>query len=520
MGYYIFGCGDYGRKVYDILNSNEIIGFIDNNQDKCSTLFLNKKVYHISEIEQDNENQIIIGVMPLSKAEAEIENQLLQYGMSYLKYNDIVARLAYRREKVSNPAVFLLSECIIRQDYIRVEDNIGESIHVHIGNFRISLSINEFIYVANAIIYAGKEMLKLKGIEFECLDLSSLDWEWLCKYNQIESIKEKSVRLGDLLTIKRVSGKNFIIPLNESRLVCAFNGDTEEMEEFEQSNLYNMSNTERLKSVANVIAEKGYPFDNKYIMINQYNQIYDGDHRAAYLFNLYGAEYIIPVIEITFKDEKKPVIEAYSGYMVEKKHAIDDQIEKFYYNDSKELLKILNTNNIKYYSVSYMPDNLIIVIDAEGMGTIKKKFPNGSESSIECIYGLDKPFHINFKDKNIVITTALYCKSMLNGALMPLDKFVQAYAWNNIRLEQSTGYWISDEVISYLIQLTRCIFDDGIFDEYAKDYFEKYVNFVYDINLQCIMKKVFFGASDGILHDITNKEYDCVVDHYLKFKKY
>lgn len=92
LAYYIFGCGDYGRRVYNILNSNEIIGFIDNNQDKLGTLFLNKKVYHISEIKYSDEDQIIIGVMPFSRAEAEIEKQLLQYGISYLKYNDILDR--------------------------------------------------------------------------------------------------------------------------------------------------------------------------------------------------------------------------------------------------------------------------------------------------------------------------------------------------------------------------------------------------------------------------------------------
>ena len=46
---------------------------------------------------------------------------------------------------MSNPAVFKLAETVIGDQKIVIEDNIGESIHLHIGLVRIDMTVKEFV---------------------------------------------------------------------------------------------------------------------------------------------------------------------------------------------------------------------------------------------------------------------------------------------------------------------------------------------------------------------------------------
>ena len=62
---------------------------------------------------------------------------------------------------MSNPGVIILDSCkksifqkILNRNsfrYFQIEDNIGESIHLHFDDFRIELSISDFFEVCDAI---------------------------------------------------------------------------------------------------------------------------------------------------------------------------------------------------------------------------------------------------------------------------------------------------------------------------------------------------------------------------------
>ena len=52
---------------------------------------------------------------------------------------------------MSNPAVFELAQSIIANQKICIEDNIGESIHLHIGLVRIDMTVKEFQNLASTL---------------------------------------------------------------------------------------------------------------------------------------------------------------------------------------------------------------------------------------------------------------------------------------------------------------------------------------------------------------------------------
>ena len=80
---YLFGAGDYGEKIYDLLcKEKDIQGFIDNNIEKQKQGYCGKKVYDISEIDKTKDDVgIILCVSPYTRK--PIMQQLMAEGYRY-----------------------------------------------------------------------------------------------------------------------------------------------------------------------------------------------------------------------------------------------------------------------------------------------------------------------------------------------------------------------------------------------------------------------------------------------------
>ena len=133
---------------------------------------------------------------------------------------------------MSNPAVYVLGETKIKENKIRIEDNLGEAIHIHIGDFRFSLSINEFNRVVDQMELAANILLKQKGLSLNFFDKNALDWDWLHRYEEIEKIELIKIKIKNLLT----KGESFIspqiqeiIPISECRQYKALCNDCSEL---------------------------------------------------------------------------------------------------------------------------------------------------------------------------------------------------------------------------------------------------------------------------------------------------
>lgn len=80
--YYLFGAGQYGHQIYEVLNGEiNIAGFIDNDSEKQGTYYCQKQVYSLDEIkkEMDQTTGIIVTVSPNTRR--TIIEQLKAYGL-------------------------------------------------------------------------------------------------------------------------------------------------------------------------------------------------------------------------------------------------------------------------------------------------------------------------------------------------------------------------------------------------------------------------------------------------------
>lgn len=66
---------------------------------------------------------------------------------------------------MSNPTVFELNKSIIRNNILFIEDNIGESIHFHIGLVRFDLSIEEFYAISQKLIKILAEQVQVDNFD-------------------------------------------------------------------------------------------------------------------------------------------------------------------------------------------------------------------------------------------------------------------------------------------------------------------------------------------------------------------
>lgn len=205
---------------------------------------------------------------------------------------------------MSNPAVINLIETKTSLGIFRIEDNIGEAIHLHLGDIRYDLTIEEFCRLSKDISEALTNFLNVEGFHTE-----NFSGEFLFQIADIlpelVSIKEDNVMLEDLqVDIKGKYGLDKMVKLPKSRVIRALKGDDKENNQRDERNYYSQKNNTRLQEMLNSIKIYGYPVNNnKVVLFNDENHIWDGQHRAGCLYYLNG-NISIPVVRMYFVDNK------------------------------------------------------------------------------------------------------------------------------------------------------------------------------------------------------------------------
>ena len=64
---------------------------------------------------------------------------------------------------MSNPAVFRLNKSNIRGNVISIEDNIGESIHIHMGLVRFDLTTEELNNITQTLLTVLNDQIAVEG---------------------------------------------------------------------------------------------------------------------------------------------------------------------------------------------------------------------------------------------------------------------------------------------------------------------------------------------------------------------
>ena len=216
---------------------------------------------------------------------------------------------------MSNPGVITLAEGLINNQSFKIEDNIGESIHVHYGNIRIEFSVHEFIQFVDAVIEIAE---KLCGIDFySCKRFDPIFLADL-KDNliKIKRIEYRNVKVSELLTI---NSNNEIIELTEGRAIKAYKGDYEELGKWRQTNYLFEDNRKRLERVTASIKNYGYDYQKGCIVVyNDGKIIVDGFHRASAIIDIYGRDKEITIAQFwtdgSLSDENTELYYSYERY--------------------------------------------------------------------------------------------------------------------------------------------------------------------------------------------------------------
>lgn len=205
---------------------------------------------------------------------------------------------------MSNPAVIKLKSGRIKNSKVWLDDNFGESIHIHIDDHRVDLTVNEFEQLYDDLCKVMNGLFQIDGLDFSTIDPVFLEcflWRIL---PTISHIKYDNVHLEDLWA--PFDGRKF--KLKDSVGVKALKGISDENEGFRNSHHLGQTDQQRLNACLESIRENGYPFQNKYIiLLGDVNLIYDGQHRASCLYYLHG-NIEVPVIRIysNYYDIKEP----------------------------------------------------------------------------------------------------------------------------------------------------------------------------------------------------------------------
>ncbi len=207
---------------------------------------------------------------------------------------------------MSNPGVISLVRKVIGGQLLKIEDNIGESIHIHFGdNLRLDLSIAEFMDFTNRMADALNRMIDIPGVNVRNLCPIYLN-EQLREFADLERVEVDQVRLGRLLTeFVDEDGRKYLGPIADSRISKALrDGDTRELLQREQCNLRGETNLRRADAIFASIRDNGYPYKNRYIILhNSGYYIRDGLHRASCLLHLLG-DVDVPVLRLHFREDR------------------------------------------------------------------------------------------------------------------------------------------------------------------------------------------------------------------------
>lgn len=438
---------------------------------------------------------------------------------------------------MSNPAVKLLSETTIKGKNFRIEDNLGESIHIHIGDFRFELTIEEFKEFANSIYESAREFLSISGIDLEMIDSTSLDWNWLSRYSEIKKISLKRVKMKDLYTRDYVDGNDEmlrIMKVNESLKMKVLTKKENMVSKKNSSSV----DKERLQSILDVIKEKGYPYDGKYIMVNQFNQIYDGDHRAAGLLFLYGEEFTIPVLEVEFESEptideqlrtESRLIEEYNKKKKNYTEPIKQWSEEMNFLDItlNEFEELLDEKKIRFYIVDYPLKNedkkkvvdLAIFVNE---GTLMDICRNLNISyyganyyrKYKFLYSMQRGVYIKLKDKEVMLFDRLCCKSKYEESFVPLDKEIQKFAKEELFVDKRTKMKFAGEITKLIYVICNAVFNQNGFDTSDCDYILKHRDLLTEGTIRNLLKKEFFLYTDEFLKLLGKGEFDKAFDYH------
>lgn len=213
---------------------------------------------------------------------------------------------------MSNLAVLTLADAGSKKGKFKrfiIEDNIGESIHLHIDDMRVDFSVENFLEFSKVIKDSLENLDFLKGYKLENFDQQFL---YECA-DLLPHLKSVNIEYIELSKLKCIVHSNYRSDLNLIKLVPIdkvpaykfLQCENEDFIKYGQFNYLGVNNENRLLEILDSVKLNGYPFKDEYLVLfNGEDIIRDGQHRAAILAHLFGLDKKVHIMRFHFDGSK------------------------------------------------------------------------------------------------------------------------------------------------------------------------------------------------------------------------
>lgn len=446
---------------------------------------------------------------------------------------------------MSNPSVCFLSSVVIDGMNFRIEDNLGEAIHIHIGKLRITLSVKDYFIFAESVLRAAKELFHIRGVALEKLSAESLKGEWLPYYDKIESVQVEYAELESLYMKESYVGNRAIkriISLKESGYIKVLKGDRSDIEYYEEPGKLQPSRKQKLDFINQRIEKEGYPWNDDLIFVNQEGYIYDGIKRASCLYALYGGKKKIPVLRICYFgeksiDEQRKMAED-KVHMWNKTHVDNENIQRYEIRDEKrvqlkQIIKELNRMNIPFFLIKKEKRNIkgellahATIITKEGwLNVIKENLTMPYQNvtpydDYQFLYTASKPLYYLTVDGPILICDRLCCKSKFEKYILPMDRYIIKESWKNIEWNEKWKCYYATSKIYILMILMDALLECECFKQTDIDFIESHKELLHQQDFKTMVEKEFYHYASQLIEYLLSYQYDRAISMYEKFAEY
>ena len=488
---------------------------------------------------------------------------------------------------MSNPAVVRLTSTQVCGREVKIEDNLGEAIHIHLGEIRVDLTVEEFEKLSQQCENILDQMDTLINTSlFSWRNLNpiflqnpkNMDMLFRLKNAYITKVKVKDILVDSYVTLPFVGSVPAYRGIRHSRVVKALEGKNEDNEKYSQLNNLFTSNAKRLKENMDSIKTNGYPYNEEYIILNQDNMIIDGQHRAACLYYLFGSEYEIPVMKWEFEDSshtyfpsRKTAIEiVLRSYLLWSRSWFSKIIRlpfqlyrKLKNKKTVKKQKLLNNKTTKQQKLvnGKTPNDILclqeiidILVDQEiDFLVLDNNYATFEQKKVGLTLLVDKESHTRFEtcmswygfakeqmfsekynylyslEKDTIYSNGyisihafnqLFCKSMFENAMVPLDKTINKAAWTTKKYNESLKCFQVGNTVSTILMIVQSIFFDGRFSEKRKEDIQSYFFHLENDQGKELLYNVFFRFTDTLLKLIQTGQFDDIIKEYVSFIDY
>lgn len=328
---------------------------------------------------------------------------------------------------MSNPAIKLLVNTDIGSNNLRIEDNLGESIHIHLGVLRIEMSVSDFENLETVVMGCTRNILSEEEIKLLMNNpYKILDDKW-----QLSFIPDKSGNGGKTSGIARVL---------------------------------------RLHLKKNVFLRQIYK-NLKYLFKSTIDQNKKINFQSFIDYLNESAQYCI--VENVIKD--RIFDEDYSEIIVK-----EDKYE--------EVIGFLNNNAVVNNINPY--------------------------DDYDNLYSLDKPIIYDLSDRTVVVYSKMYCMSLFEKAILPLDSYVQSCLWNTLN-----GHNMSAEVV-YIYFVTKYIMNRWVLNNDDIEFLNKNLCLLDSEMVRTGLEREFFMYTTQLTDSLNKKEYVKAAENIVTNRDY